>query len=398
MVRESADLVDWSRPAIAFNGGTDGNTFGGPTESPFVVRRGALYYLFSGPFANNYTETRVFVSKDPLQFGSIPAGTAQQVGTINAHAPEVVRDVDGSFYVTSAGWGRGGVQMAPLTFHDEQPATVSCSLPVPLPADPPVLPVFRSSASNWILSTTSNTTSNATLPVSSSSVVLYQTSSSSSSWFITSATAVSIASTGQCVLTSSGMQCGDALAAVYAMMDLPAAELLSYRARVRLATHDGNPTTTPSPLTRDGSGAGLVFMASERAVPASDAYLLLISTTAQPTGNCTLSCGQLSLLRLDETTSASTGTDTGTTKVLHSEFLNGSLLQGALYELEVVAQGETTIRASLSEYSSAGTRLLASFTTPSVLTPMQKAFYGVTVWQGQATFQDVWLNNVVVAA
>ena len=39
-------------------------TFGGPTESPFVVRRGEKFYLFIGP-RGGYDGTDVFVSDSP---------------------------------------------------------------------------------------------------------------------------------------------------------------------------------------------------------------------------------------------------------------------------------------------------------------------------------------------
>ncbi len=44
--RTSKDLVNWDERKVAFTDPTMG-TFGGPTESPFVVRRGKFYYLFN---------------------------------------------------------------------------------------------------------------------------------------------------------------------------------------------------------------------------------------------------------------------------------------------------------------------------------------------------------------
>lgn len=84
-------------------------------------------------------DTRVFLSTNPYSFGSVPLGTAQQVGEIGSHAPEVisvlamfssrhpasdfsreqvVRDASGNWFVTRAGWGQGGLFMAPLTWFD----------------------------------------------------------------------------------------------------------------------------------------------------------------------------------------------------------------------------------------------------------------------------------------
>ncbi len=109
--RTSADLVHWSGRQVAYADRSAG-TFGGSTESPFVVRNGGYWYLFTGP-RPGYVGTDVFRSTDPLRFGD-------QVGHIAAHAAEVVRD-RGRWYVTSAGWGQGGVSLAPLIWHRPTP-------------------------------------------------------------------------------------------------------------------------------------------------------------------------------------------------------------------------------------------------------------------------------------
>jgi hypothetical protein len=122
--------------------------------------RGPHFYLFSGAF-DTYTGTRVFYSKDPTNFGSLVTGTAIQVGQVTSHAPEVMRDVDGKWYVSSAGWGMGGVQIAELKF-DDGCDTCATSLPVPTHRDlPPVKfdtnikKQFKSSnGSDWAMSST----------------------------------------------------------------------------------------------------------------------------------------------------------------------------------------------------------------------------------------------------
>lgn len=108
---ESDDLIHWSRKITVFTDKTKG-TWGGPTESPFVVRRGTKNYLFIGP-RGGYDGTDVFVS-DALDRWD----AANLVGHIPAHAAEVVRDAEGKWYVSRAGWGRGGVYLAPLQWHD----------------------------------------------------------------------------------------------------------------------------------------------------------------------------------------------------------------------------------------------------------------------------------------
>lgn len=111
--RTSSDLVHWSERRVAFRHPATG-TFGGPTESPYVVRRGGSYYLFVC-CDGGYRETRVYQSDDPFHFD-----IDDQVGEIDAHAAEVVKDESGQWWVTSAGWGQGGLHIAPLDFSDTE--------------------------------------------------------------------------------------------------------------------------------------------------------------------------------------------------------------------------------------------------------------------------------------
>jgi hypothetical protein len=104
----SKDLVHWGNRRVAFTHPRAGS-FGGPTESPFVVRRGDYYYLFVCD--NEWTD--VYLSPDPFhwEFG-------QKTARIRAHASEIVRDVDGQWYLSHAGWTEGPVRLAPLRWHD----------------------------------------------------------------------------------------------------------------------------------------------------------------------------------------------------------------------------------------------------------------------------------------
>ncbi|WP_020390567.1 DUF2961 domain-containing protein [Kribbella catacumbae] len=110
--RTSADLKHWSERKTAFKHPQTG-TFGGPTESPFVVQRGTDWYLFVC-CDGGYESTKVYKSKDPLNFT-----IDQLAGTIPAHAAEVVQDGT-NWYVTGAGWGKGGLFIAPLDFNKMQ--------------------------------------------------------------------------------------------------------------------------------------------------------------------------------------------------------------------------------------------------------------------------------------
>lgn len=111
--RTSDDLIHWGQKKVAFEHPATG-TFGGPTESPFVVHRGDYYYLFVC-CDGGYKSTKVYRSKDPLHFD-----IEDRVGSIDSHAAEVVRDSDGQYYISSAGWGQGGLYLAPLSFKEER--------------------------------------------------------------------------------------------------------------------------------------------------------------------------------------------------------------------------------------------------------------------------------------
>jgi beta-fructofuranosidase len=111
--RISYDLLHWGSRRIAFTHPKSG-TWGGPTESPFVVAREGRYFLFAGPSGgyegpDGYVGTDVYESADPFHFEF-----QRRVGKIASHAAEVVRDLEGNWYVTHAGWGQGGLYLAPL--------------------------------------------------------------------------------------------------------------------------------------------------------------------------------------------------------------------------------------------------------------------------------------------
>lgn len=114
----SPDLTTWKVRGTVFTDPSTGK-YGGPTESPFVVKRGTRYYLFIGPRDGDrdvFDGTDVFASSEPFHFK-----VEDRVGHIPAHAAEVIRDVDGKWYVSRCGAERGGVYLAPLNWKDGQP-------------------------------------------------------------------------------------------------------------------------------------------------------------------------------------------------------------------------------------------------------------------------------------
>ncbi len=104
----SKDLVHWGDRRVVFTHPRAGS-FGGPTESPVVVRRGSNYYLFACD--NDWTD--VYVSKDPFHWDFESKNTR-----IQSHASEIVRDSDGKWYISHAGWTGGPLRLAPLLWSD----------------------------------------------------------------------------------------------------------------------------------------------------------------------------------------------------------------------------------------------------------------------------------------
>lgn len=120
----SDDLLHWDFCGFALTSGEAAplNPSWGAFESPFVVEKDGVFYLFttytdcSKP---TYHDTLVFASGDPLSFGcyGAPDG-AQPVTRLHCHAPEIVQE-NGSWYITTCGWrgssfAKGKVQIAAL--------------------------------------------------------------------------------------------------------------------------------------------------------------------------------------------------------------------------------------------------------------------------------------------
>ncbi len=107
----SRDLIHWSDRRIVFRSPEIG-TFGGPTESPFVVARKGKYYLFVCTNAP-YNTSAAYESDSPFAFD-----IANTVMTFPAHGAEVIRVGDDRWYVSSCGWEQGGLYIADLNWDD----------------------------------------------------------------------------------------------------------------------------------------------------------------------------------------------------------------------------------------------------------------------------------------
>jgi arabinan endo-1,5-alpha-L-arabinosidase len=104
----SDDLITWSARTEVFIHPREG-TFGGPTESPFVVRRGDRFYLF----VTDDDTVHVYASHDPLHWSA-----SDHVLAYTGHACEVIRDETGDWFISHVGWEQDGLWIAPLTWHD----------------------------------------------------------------------------------------------------------------------------------------------------------------------------------------------------------------------------------------------------------------------------------------
>lgn len=107
-LRTSANLFAWSDPREIFRMRRPG-----APESPVLIERKGWFYLFwtlydgeNGPYDNR---TFVYTSRSPHDFN-----TAEEVAMLPAHAPELIQDEEGRWFITSAEWPRRGVSIAPL--------------------------------------------------------------------------------------------------------------------------------------------------------------------------------------------------------------------------------------------------------------------------------------------
>lgn len=113
----SHDLLHWHFAGYALTSGGDAPLTPpwGAFESPYVVHRDGLYYLFvtyTDCRKENYEDTLVVVSPDPLHFGHFDGhnGDSLFVTRLQGHASEILQDpADGAWYMTTCGWRNYGI-------------------------------------------------------------------------------------------------------------------------------------------------------------------------------------------------------------------------------------------------------------------------------------------------
>ncbi len=122
----SSDLLNWNFEGYCLTSGDKAplTPAWGAFESPFIVKKDGLYYLFvtyTDCSDETYNNTLVFCSHNPRSFGEYNGGVdgAIPIATLEAHAAEVIEH-NGKYYITTCGWNskpvpnKGAVSIAPL--------------------------------------------------------------------------------------------------------------------------------------------------------------------------------------------------------------------------------------------------------------------------------------------
>ena len=107
-VRTSTNLKQWSGPKIVHTQAFEVD-WGGDAESPFIVKRNGVFYLFVCRAMTEYNQTHVYWSKDPMNFP-----IANLVCELPTHASEIIKVSEDEWYISNTGWDKKGVFLAKL--------------------------------------------------------------------------------------------------------------------------------------------------------------------------------------------------------------------------------------------------------------------------------------------
>lgn len=123
-VAVSTDFVHWTDPQLIYQP----EPVGYETESPVLVHRDGLYYLFWTLWDRADLTTygycpRTFVhcSDDPMDFHGKPV-----LAEYTVHAPEIIHDEKGNWFMSSADFPHRGISIAPLTWEPLSPRVGGC--------------------------------------------------------------------------------------------------------------------------------------------------------------------------------------------------------------------------------------------------------------------------------
>lgn len=107
-VRTGPDLDHWSGPKIVHIQPFE-VYWGGDAESPTVIYKDGLFYLFVCLAMTEYNLTHVYWSEDPLDFPKENLVTA-----LKTHAAEVIDAGDQGWFISDTGWDKKGLYLAKL--------------------------------------------------------------------------------------------------------------------------------------------------------------------------------------------------------------------------------------------------------------------------------------------
>jgi beta-xylosidase len=107
-VRTSPDLKHWSGPKIVHTQAFEVD-WGGDAESPFVIKKDGLYYLFICRAMTKYNETHVYWSETPDEFP-----IENFVCELATHASEIIQLAENDWYISNTGWDKKGLFIAKL--------------------------------------------------------------------------------------------------------------------------------------------------------------------------------------------------------------------------------------------------------------------------------------------
>jgi hypothetical protein len=110
----STDFINWSDPITIYKPKKESYQ----TESPFLVHYEGLFYLFwslwdqaDKPTSGYCPRTFVHCSESPMNFHDSPV-----LAEYTVHAPEIIQDESGQWFISSADHPHRGVSVAPLSW------------------------------------------------------------------------------------------------------------------------------------------------------------------------------------------------------------------------------------------------------------------------------------------
>ncbi|GAB3652512.1 hypothetical protein GCM10028791_22100 [Echinicola sediminis] len=107
-VRKGPDTDHWSGPKIAHVQPYEVD-WGGDAESPTVIYKDGLFYLFVCLAMTEYNLTHVYWSEDPTDFPK-----ENLVTTLESHAAEVIDAGEEGWFISNTGWDKKGLYLAKL--------------------------------------------------------------------------------------------------------------------------------------------------------------------------------------------------------------------------------------------------------------------------------------------